>query len=531
MKIFVFCFLLFLELIAASPRRETVGTDVPANKSLDRSSSLSHSVSALHSKIFEKISQVENGNIFYSPLGLHMPLFQVYLGAPKNSTTSKELAGLLDLNTEQDVGYLDSYQRALATQEAQLSRLHQGSVVRIANKLYVADDLPIKPQFKDLTSKYFKSSIQQVNFHNSKESVSKINSFVNQATNGLIKEIFKESDIAVDTRMILLNAIYFKGSWKYQFDKNLTKPMTFHIDQDSQAQFSAMSLTQNLKVTNIQELESDVLELPYRNEQISMIVVLPNNQADILQVEKKLQNYKPTQLVKKLNATNPSKVHVILPKFETSFDVPELKESLKRLGVNRIFGDADLALITDDPLVVSKIAQKAVIKVNEEGSEAAAVTGILAIGRSAISDPIQEFVVDKPFIFYIYDHVSRFPLFVGRIVDPNGLAKLRPSSSIRSVITEAPDGPTKVVVAPPVVVVAPRNSVAASVDIKASTSRPGAVNTPPPCDSLGYNNIDLFTGALSLPCQGHDTPELTKFQDDQSSVRNERLSVFNNRNN
>jgi len=273
-----------------------------------------------------------------------MPLFQVYLGAQKNSSTSKELAGLLNLNVEEDVSYLTSYKRALENQEAQISRLHQGSVVKIANKLFVDEDFHIKPEYTNLTSKYFKSTLEQVNFNNAKKSIDKINSFVNNSTNGLIKEILKESDIDVDTRMILLNAIYFKGSWKYPFEKLQTKPMTFHIDQTTETQFSAMSLTQYLKQTYIKGLESEVLELPYRNEQISMIIVLPNNQIDIRQVEKKLRNYKPSELVRNLNSTVPSKVKVILPKFETSFDVPQLKESLESLGVNTIFGDADLKL-------------------------------------------------------------------------------------------------------------------------------------------------------------------------------------------
>jgi serine protease inhibitor len=433
MKIFAFCILLLLEFVAAaSPRRETIAPDVPGNRSLDRPSSLSHSVSALHSKIFEKISQVEHGNIFYSPLGLHMPLFQVYLGAPKNSSASKELANLLSLSTENDSGYLTSYQQVLATQEAQLSRLHQGSIVRIAHKLYLSDHVEVKSEFKNLVTQYFKSSIQQVNFSDSKETVKTINNFLIQATNGLIREIFKEKDIGVDTEMILLNAIYFKGSWKYPFDKSLTEPMTFYVDQSTQAQFSAMLVTQKLKLISIQELESTVLELPYRNEQISMIIILPNGQVNIRQVEKKLQSYKSTQLAKKLNGTAPSKVQVIMPKFETTFDVPKLIESLRSLGVNSIFGNAGLSIMTDHPLVVSKIVQKAVIKVNEEGSEAAAVTGLEETSR--IASVIKEFNVNKPFIFYIYDHANHLPLFVGRIVDPNGIAKLQPGSSIQSVI-------------------------------------------------------------------------------------------------
>jgi serpin B len=528
MKILFLCFVHIWTLVASAPLE--ANPDVSSKNTKDQPSVLSKSVSDFNSKMFEKISQLEKGNIFYSPLGLHILLSQVYLGSPKNSSTGQELAVLLGLDKENDAEYLDSYKKALATQESQLSRLHNGSVVKIATKMYVSEDLELKPEYTNMTAKYFKSSIDKVNFSNTKETVQAINNFVNNATNGLIKKIFQENEIDPDAVLILLNAIYFKGNWKYQFDKTETKMMTFHIDNSTQAEFSAMTLTDSLKTCHVKELDSNVLELPYQNEQISMVVILPSKSADVLQVEKKLQNLEATKLVGQLDSIDTEEVKVILPKFEVSFEVPEIINSLKSLGVNSLFDNADLSLISKSPLLVSDIVQQAVVKVNEEGSEAAAVTGAVVVPRSDNFELPKQFIVNRPFIFYIYDRVSHLPLFVGRIVDPNGLAKLQPAQGIRSEVPEDVEAPHAV----RIVVEAPRDVVKV---VMAPSSGDEVVDLPQqeiivedstPCDLIGYNSIDKLPETLILPCRGHDTIALKEYQEHQRLMEDERLATFKN---
>jgi serpin B len=326
------------------------------------------SLSAFNSKMFYQISHLENGNIIYSPLCLHMALFQIYLGSPKGSTTSKELSALLEVNPEEDEKYLNSYKNAIKVQ------MLNGSLVTIANKIFVDDNFEIKSYFKSIVAKYLKSHVDKVNFSNSQEASGVINNFVNKATNGLISKILDADDIDSQVKIILVNAIYFKGNWKNRFEKSKTTMMTFHKDGMTQTKFSGMMMTAYFKMADIPELDSTVLKLPYQNEHISMIVILPSENTDIHQVEMKLKDFEAKSVVKKLDSIPAAKVEVILPKFEMTFNVPRIIESLESLGVQSLFDNPDLSLVSESPLFVSKIAQKATVKVNEEGSEAAAVT-------------------------------------------------------------------------------------------------------------------------------------------------------------
>ena len=236
-------------------------------------------------------------------------------------------------------------------------------MVRIANLMYAADDVVIKPHFRNLVTKGLKSTVKEVNFVESVETVGKINHFVGNATNGLIQTALEE--VSPDTRLILLNVIYFKGRWKYPFFERYTRLRDFHIDNSTQIQHSSMYLDEPLKIEYFPELESDVLDMPYENDTMSMIIILPDKTTDIHQVEKKLQNFETKFLFEKLQATHRRMTEGFLPKFEMSLEVPEIIETLKSLGVNSIFdSNADLSNISEEELFVSDINQQAVVKVS-----------------------------------------------------------------------------------------------------------------------------------------------------------------------
>ena len=240
-------------------------------------------------------------------------------------------------------------------------------VVKIANLMYAADDIVIKPHFRNLVAKGLKSTVEEVNFFKSEETVGKINNFVSNATNGLIQKALEE--VSPDTRLILLNVIYFKGRWKYPFFERYTRLRDFHIDNSTQIQHNSMYLDEPLKIEYFPELESDVLDMPYENDTMSMIIILPDKTTDVHQVEKKLQSFETKVLFEKLQATHRYMTEGSLPKFEMSFDVPEIIETLKSLGVNSIFGsNADLSNISEEELFVSDINQKAVVKVSISSS-------------------------------------------------------------------------------------------------------------------------------------------------------------------
>ncbi len=229
--------------------------------------------------------------------------------------------------------------------------------------MYTADDIVIKSHFRNLVTKGLRSTVEEVNFLNSKRTIDKINNYVNNATNGLIQSVLEE--VPPDTRLIQLNVIYFKGRWKYPFDERHTHLKDFHINNSTKTQVSTMYLDEPLKIKYFPELESDVLDMPYVNETMSMIIILPNKTTDVFQVQKKLQNFETKVLFEKLQSTNRFMTEGFIPKFEISFDVPNIIETLKSLGVNTIFdNDADLSNISDENLYVSNIKQKTFVKVS-----------------------------------------------------------------------------------------------------------------------------------------------------------------------
>ena len=234
--------------------------------------------------------------------------------------------------------------------------------------MYAADDVVIKSHFRNLVTKGLKSTVKEVNFVESVETVGKINNFVSNATNGLIQTALEE--VSPDTRLILLNVIYFKGRWKYPFREKYTELRDFHIDNSTQIQHSSMYMDDpRLKIEYFQELESNILDLPYENDTMSMIIILPDKTTDVHQVEKKLQSFETKVLFEKLQSTRRRMSEGSLPKFEISFDVPEIIESLKSLGVKSIFDrNADLSDISEEELLVSNITHKAVVKVSISSS-------------------------------------------------------------------------------------------------------------------------------------------------------------------
>ena len=395
-------------------------------------SSLSVSISEFHSTLWPEMSASELGNIFYSPFSLYVALSQIYFGSPKGSNTNSELASFLHLKTGEgeDNNYLSIYKQAIDSllKEQQLDQ--RSSSIRIANRMYSAQGLTLKKNFKKILESYFSSTIEEVVF--SEETADKINQFVSDQTNGLIKEVIKRNRLGPSTTFVLLNAIYFKGTWKYTFNPNDTQIKAFHVDNTRQTNHSAMSVSGNFKVASIMDLESDILELPYNDGKTSMIIVLPNQKTDIRKVENLLGHFGLNSLIDRANEEDLTPdVKVVFPSYETAFDFSDkkLEDAFARLGVATIFdpSQCDLSEIANEKISISTITHKAVIKVNEEGSEAAAVT-VVEGSRSARPfqlDP-KQFIIDRPFLLFIVDHNTKLPLFAGRIVDPSGTLSLLP---------------------------------------------------------------------------------------------------------
>jgi len=193
---------------------------------------LKDSVNAFNSKLFKSLTTSEGGNIVYSPFSLHMLLSQAYVGSPKGTTTSDELAKLLafEPTDSNNQAYLYNYLKVI--DHLQQVSGKRGAEVDIANRLFAAEDLKIKPDFKEALSRFYNSDIENVDFKNAEATTDVINKFVSDKTRGIIDKILEADAIDGLSRLVMINAVYFKGLWKNQFNPEDTETQPFHVDTD-----------------------------------------------------------------------------------------------------------------------------------------------------------------------------------------------------------------------------------------------------------------------------------------------------------
>merc|ERR1711944_298940 len=363
-------------------------------------------------------------NIIVSPFSIHTALSMLFYGSPKNSSTNDELAQLLNLSTDEgseNQNYLFNYLYLLKFYND--ARRIYNAEVEIANKIFLQNGFDIKEHFKTLLEAFYLTSTQTTDFANSDEAADTINEYVENKTRGLIEEIITPQDVGLLTRLVLVNAIYFKADWKYQFNKKFTSPMFYNLigNQGRVEHAKGMKVLAAFRSGNSEKLNSRILELPYESSDFSMYVMIPKNNT-LESLNGLVQNYEIDEIEKSLRASPSGQLtKVYMPAFETTFKT-ELKDTLEAMGVSTLFLTADLDDISNEPLYVSDVLHKAQVKINEEGSEAAAATAVIVNTRSGgpSFQRKREFRVDQPFVFIIHDNANKLPLFIGRIINPSG---------------------------------------------------------------------------------------------------------------
>ncbi|XP_053602606.1 alaserpin-like isoform X17 [Plodia interpunctella] len=288
----------------------------------------------------------------------------------------------------------------------------QGVELKLASKVYVAANYELNEQFQATTKKVFNSEVQNVNFVKNLEAAKTINTWVEDQTNKRIKDLVEPSELDGSTRAVLVNAIYFKGSWLEKFDPKLTQNKKFQVSKDKSVDLPFMYKNKNFKYGESQELNAQLLELPYQGEEASFLVVLPREVDGLAALEEKLKD--PTVLQKAIDNMSPQEVNVYLPKFkiETTTD---LKQALENMDVKKVF-DASQAKLTGllkspETLFISAAKQKAFIEVNEEGAEAAAANVVEGFMSPNLPKPVYNFIADRPFYFEL--RTKNNPLFNG----------------------------------------------------------------------------------------------------------------------
>ncbi|KAK4879302.1 hypothetical protein RN001_007448 [Aquatica leii] len=366
-------------------------------------------------KFYSIIAKEEKGkNVFFSPISAHTVLSMVYQGAAGD--TADSFASALNISNQKvaAAGYYDVMKALNSVEDVML---------HIANKIYVMKDFPLKEHFRKTAAELFLSEAEQVNFTDNLAAAKKINGWVEEKTQSKIKDLIPADCLDSLTRLVLVNAIYFKGNWAHQFNKNATRKEKFYVSNNETVDCDMMHITKRFNYREDMDLDAKVLEMKYTNENVSMVIILPNQRDGIDNLEKKLADVDLSNITEGMRSME---VEVSLPKFkiETTMD---LESVLTKMGLGVIFDQfkANFSEISDsdEQLYVSKAIQKAFIEVNEEGAEAAAATGIVMACRMAMVVPKEKlvFVADHPFValLQVWNDDIYHSLFLGRIVKPN----------------------------------------------------------------------------------------------------------------
>ncbi|XP_073485192.1 serpin I2 [Aquarana catesbeiana] len=349
-------------------------------------------------------------NIIFSPLGATLILGMIKLGA--RGATSEQIKEVLKLQGNQESEEFSELRKLVSV----ISEENKEFAFNLANALYLQEGFHVKEQYLHSNRDFFKSEIKLVNFQDLKASAKIISAWVERQTNGKIKHMFSSGDFEPLTKLVLVNAIYFRGEWKYKFSPDATHPQDFRVKKGNVTKIPMMHLQTATKIGYFSEnnLKYKVLELPYKGDKVSLVLALPEENVEIEDLEKKLTE--PVLRGWNTKMTEET-VEISLPRFKIEQKV-DLKPALLNLKVTNVFDqNCDLSGITDTSnLHISKMVQKVSIEVNEAGSEAAASTGIQV---AAMSITNHRFVADRPFLFFIRHNTSGSILFMGKVTNPD----------------------------------------------------------------------------------------------------------------
>ncbi len=352
------------------------------------------------------------GNLFFSPYSISTALAMTYAGA--RGETEKQMAQVLHFPLTQE-----SLHPAFSKLQSDLNAIqNKGDVqISIANSLWAQKSFKFLDTFIDLNKKYYDAGLYFVDFITKREAARKqINNWVEKKTHDKIKELIKPPMLNSLTRLVLCNAIYFKGNWQSQFDSTKTTKTDFYVSPDKTIKVPMMSQRSDFRYKDFDKFCA--LELPYEGNELSMIIFLPKKIDGLAEFEKVLTNDTVKIWIDELMGSHESEILVSIPKFKTTCEF-ELSQVLYDMGMPSAFSlpPADFSRMTGtEDLFISKVIHKAFVDVNEEGTEAAAATAVVMMKSVAVKPLI--FRADHPFMFLIRENQTGSILFVGRIVDP-----------------------------------------------------------------------------------------------------------------
>ncbi|XP_051999684.1 leukocyte elastase inhibitor-like [Xyrauchen texanus] len=416
--------------------------------------------------LFKKISGGNaSGNVFYSPLSISSALAMVALGTAGNTQAQiLKVLGILNpvkpdtttpapgpsmqqqaqkpqlpadvkmqgcvpmkppIQPQQSPEHKteDNAHSAFNKLMSELNKPGVPYMLSLVNRLYGEQSYQFVEKFLSDTKKYYQAGLEKVDFKkNASAARVNVNNWVEKSTQGKIKNLLPEGSVDGMTKMVLVNAIYFKGNWMLQFKKDSTKQLPFKLTKALTKPAQMMHQTDRFPLAIIPEVNCNVLELPYVGKSLSMLIILPNQIEDNTTGLQKLEGaitYEKLMDWTKPERMSEQKVEIALPKFkmEETYDMMSL---LVSMGMVDAF-DAQKAnfsgMSPNNDLVLSKVIHKSFVEVNEEGTEAAAATAVV-VATLSLPQPPPTFIADHPFLFFIRHNPTKSILFYGRFCSP-----------------------------------------------------------------------------------------------------------------
>lgn len=393
----LFLVLLFVSWVADRGDAQTV----------NETDTLVSAVSTFSQNLYQAITK-NVANLVYSPFSTHTALTMAYLGA--KGDTEHEMNSTLELMrlTDPHQAYYDLLYDLKDVTDVK---------VLIANGMWVNPTLSIVEKYKNDLVSLYNADVENINLNAVEGPEDSINKWVSNKTENHITTILEKGKITSATQVILINALFFNGTWKSTFNENLTKYDTFNLSNGSYVETDFMSQTSDfyLKLSAVENV--DVIRIPFENERFAFYIALPKPSSGLRELNDIItkDNFDINILFTDMEL---KRVELEIPKFKLSATI-NWNRSLKELGMPIAFStSADFSGITEDEIFISDVIHKATIEVTESGTVASAVTAVVFIEKAVIGE-INQFKADNPFLFFIRDDVSKLILFQGKFSDPD----------------------------------------------------------------------------------------------------------------
>ncbi|NXS02141.1 SPB10 protein, partial [Oxylabes madagascariensis] len=340
------------------------------------------------------------------------------------SRTEESLSNRRACFQKTEIGKSDNIHTGFKALSFEINQPTKNYLLKSVNQLYGEKALPFSKEYLLLAKRYYSAEPQSVDFVGAADAIRReINSSVEQQTEGKIQNLLPSGSVDSLTRLVLINALYFKGNWATKFEAEATRQRPFRTNMHTTKPVPMMYLRDKFNLNYIESVQADVLELPYVNNDLSMFILLPSDISgkkpeNINHLERELtfenlSAWTNPELMEKMNMEKMN-MEVYLPKF-TLEEKYDLKSTLSRMGIQDAFteGQADFtAMSKTGDLFLSQVFHKCYLEVNEEGTEAAAASSATLASRSLGATVI--FLADHPFLFFIRHNKTKTILFLGR---------------------------------------------------------------------------------------------------------------------